>query len=298
MKGERLEVTFLDVGWGDAVLIEARDAQDNPSFALVDCNDTTNYPSGRVFLKRYFERLGYQPLPYPLFEHVFTTHAHVDHVNGIQGVLRTFGTKNLYSSQCAQSNNRNLVFANLVRWANRATRNNQSVMQYHGYLARNASVALGPALIDVLWPPFNANNPWDANDENNNSLVLALTLKGVRFLLTGDCVADNWDTTRPDHVALPSDLRMVQHPHHGARNGLFDQNRMTPLLDQLVALRRQKSVSVLMGLSCHVRPHGHPHPDVVLELDQKNVEYYRTDRHYHTSFRTDGTSVEVRYSRY
>jgi competence protein ComEC len=299
MKGQRVEVTFLDVGWGDSILIEARDHNENASFALVDSNDTSNYPSSLIFLKRYFERLNLHPFPFPLFEHVFTTHAHADHINGIQSMLRRFGAKNLYSSQCDQANNKNMVFANLIRWANTATRNNQKVIQNQAYLSQYQTVLLGPARIDVLWPPFvSPGVPWDRNDENNNSLVLALTLGQVRFLLTGDCIAANWDTTKTPHILLPANSRMVQHPHHGAKNGLFDANNHTPLLDQILAINQQRPASdaVVMGLSCHVRPHHHPHPDVVKELDQKNVTAYRTDRNCHTTFRTDGSTLEIHYS--
>src|SRR5690349_778014 len=109
MSQESLCVTFLDVGWGDSLFIEVRDAADKPYFALVDCNDTVNYPSSRVFLKRYFERLGYRPLPYPVFEHVIVTHAHADHVNGIQDILRKFGTNNLYTSRCDTTANKNMT---------------------------------------------------------------------------------------------------------------------------------------------------------------------------------------------
>lgn len=296
MQGKRLEVTFIDVGWGDSILIEARDDQENATFALVDSNDTPNYPASLIFLKRRFERLKLHPFAYPMFEHVLVSHAHADHVNGIQSLLRNFGSKNLYASKCDPNNN--VVFANLERWVRTAKRNKQPVIQNPlKYLSQNDWFMLGPVRIDVLWPPFNGGNPWDANEENNNSLVLALTLDSVRFVLTGDCLAENWDTSRaPNCVKLPSDTRMVQAPHHGARNGTFDASKKTPLLDQITAIHQKKPNTIELALSCHIRPHKHPHVDVVSEIDTRKIERYRTDEESHTTFRTDGSRVEVCYS--
>lgn len=295
MTGQRLEVTILDVGWGDCILIEARDGNDKATFGLVDCNDTTNYQSSRIYVKRYFERLRLSPIPFPAFESIFTTHAHADHINGIQSILSTFGTTNLYSSRCNVSTN--ILFAKMLRFATRASRKGINVMNFHGYLHKPQTVHLGPVRIDVLWPPANSTSPWDATDENNNSLVLALNLDKVTFVLTGDCVADNWITAKADHVELPNATRMIQHPHHGARNGMFDSSGNTPWLDAIITQRKKKS-DICVGLSCHLRPHGHPHPNVMAELDAKSVPVYRTDEHCHTTIRTDGTKVEIRYSRY
>jgi beta-lactamase superfamily II metal-dependent hydrolase len=175
-------------------------------------------------------------------------------------------------------------------------------MGSHAYLSQNQTVFLGPVRIDVLWPPAaTGSNPFDSNDENNNSLVLALSLGNVCFLLTGDCQAENWDLNRTDHVAVPQNTRVAQQPHHGAKNGLFDvtqPTQPTPMLDQILTLQQKKTVKVLIGLSCHIRPHKHPHTSVISKLDANGVATYRTDKGYHTTFRTDGTKVEVRYAHY
>ncbi len=293
MQGTYLGVTFIDVGFGDSILVEARKDQADRVFALVDCNDSANYPSSRTFLKRRFERLGLHPFPYPMFKHVFTTHAHADHIQGVQGILKTFGAENLYSSRCDTQNNKNQAFANLIRWAGTATHNQQPVIQKQAYLSQGQTVRLGPVRIDVLWPPSLNNSFWDANEENNNSLVLALTLDRVRFVLCGDCLALNWDTNRLDHVQLPpTDVWLVQVPHHGAYNGLFDGSGTTPMLAQIAKV----APTSYLALSCHPRPHAHPDTAVIQKLDAQTLEYRRTDEHYHVSFQTDGTTMTVCYS--
>jgi beta-lactamase superfamily II metal-dependent hydrolase len=293
MSGTYLQVTFIDVGFGDSVLIEARDKQKPIEFALVDCNDSTYEGSSRIFLKRRFERLGLLPFNFPMFKHVFTSHAHADHIKGIQGILKRFGTKNLYSSRCETTNNKNQGFANLIRWANKPS--SQNKVNRQAYLCKGQSEKLGAVLIDVLWPPSLNNSHWDVNEENNNSLVLALTLDKVRFVLSADCLAENWDTNKPDHVALPTtDLRLVQVPHHGAYNGTFDSAGKTPMLAQIAALTGKKKPS--LALSSHPEPHGHPHKKVIPEIDKHQLKHYQTNENYHLSFWTDGTDVKTYYS--
>jgi hypothetical protein len=52
----RLAITFIDVGWGDSVLLEAENDRGELSFAVVDSNDSSQSRSSFLFLKRYFER--------------------------------------------------------------------------------------------------------------------------------------------------------------------------------------------------------------------------------------------------
>jgi hypothetical protein len=48
-----LNVTLIDVGWGDSILLESIDSNDNSYYALIDSNDSTNFRSSYIFLKKY-----------------------------------------------------------------------------------------------------------------------------------------------------------------------------------------------------------------------------------------------------
>jgi beta-lactamase superfamily II metal-dependent hydrolase len=310
-----LTVTFLDVGWGDSILLEARDSRGRFYFGLVDSNDTTNWPTTRVFLKRYFERHAKAAGPiarsYPFFDVVIASHSHTDHVVGLQGVIRQFGTDAIYMPRFNASNS--ATTANLLRWTKRATRKHVPVAKSQHYLDKSKTFSLGPVDISVIWPPPPLgglpNAPHDPSDENNNSLVLVLRLDDVRIVLTGDCKADNW--TKHTHgaswpIPLPSGLKLVQVPHHGARNGLFDSSGGTPLFDQISDLSRSDStVEPMIAVSCHPEPHGHPHQDVSDALDALSISkpfsscvagtrWLRTDRSLHFSVWTDGWQVATR----
>ena len=273
----RLAVTVIDVGWGDSILLEATDLAGDSHFALIDCNDYENERSALVFVKRFFQRrfVAYESNRNN-FDWVLLTHGHADHARGLKRMLQTFGTKQLWYPKSVPSTS----YGNLIRYANRSTR-----VEHHQAIDRTKVLpAFGEVGLEVLWPD---HDQIDATNENNNSIVLALTRGNVSIVLTGDAEAENWDRILP---RLPATTRVLQAPHHGARNGAFDAHDATPWITHL-----GPSVSVVM--SSHLRPHGHPHPEVIDELVNAHIQHYRTDRHFHVTCETDGNHVTFRYTR-
>lgn len=275
-----LAVTLIDVGWGDCILIDAVDSQGARRFGLIDCNDYERQRTGLAFVKRYLERLGidWKNVDHN-FEWVLLTHGHADHARGLKEMLKTFGTKHFWYPKSVAST----TFGVLLDFANRSGK-----VQHHQ--AIDESKILGapevdfPADLQVLWPNW---NQIDTQNENNNSVVLALTLGSASIVLTGDAEAENWAGIVD---RLPPNPTYVQVPHHGGRNGIFDPADNTPLLDHIRARKTR------MVMSSHVVPHGHPHPDVVAELANRNFVAYRTDRNYHVTLRTTGDRVHVSYT--
>jgi beta-lactamase superfamily II metal-dependent hydrolase len=279
----RLSVTLIDVGWGDSILVESDDDGGERRFALVDCNDYETERSSFIFVKRFFDRalIDYEASR-PNFEWALLTHGHADHARGMKRMLSTFGTRHFWYPKSVASTS----FGTLLSYANSSSR-----VQHHQSIDStkilDPAINFGSASLKVLWPD---HDRVDASNENNNSVVLAVTLGKVTFVLTGDAEAENWPTIAP---RLPATVRVFQVPHHGGRDGLFDPaDDSTPWLDRLSSATTQPR----MALSSHIRPHGHPHPDVVTALTGANLAAFRTDRHSHLTFSTDGTTVDVQYS--
>ena len=114
----------------------------------------------------------------------------------------------------------------------------------------------GDAQMAVMWPPHNTV----AANENDNSVVLALTLGQVTFVLTGDSeVSGVWSTLSS---SLLSTTRFFKVPHHGAVNGTFDGYGNTPWLSALPS-------GAHVAISCHKEPHQHPNATVVNALGAK-----------------------------
>ena len=53
-----LNVTLIDVGWGDSIFIEHIDDNDDPHYGLIDSNDKEFERSAEIFIKKYLRRNG------------------------------------------------------------------------------------------------------------------------------------------------------------------------------------------------------------------------------------------------
>lgn len=319
----QLWLTFIDVGWGDSILLELEDGSPTHRFALIDSNDTTAWPSTRSFLKRHFERyaatLGNSTaLPYPLFDFVVATHAHTDHISGLRWIINRYGADRFYFPRFDVANS--AAFDRLLSWASSHINsyNNLPVTNQRKFLAFPDTFTFGSpqrgVQCGVLWPPPPQagfpNDPNDPNNENNNSVVLSIQLNDVVFVTTGDCEVDNWKRSSGGgtwKIGLPNrNLKLVQIPHHGAQNGLLDAHNNAPMLDQIHDLQIvDPSVAPMLVASCHPKPHHHPAPAVAQLLDSNRfggrfttcipgTNWLRTDKNLHFTVWTDGTTVETR----
>ena len=271
-----LSVTLIDVGWGDSIFMESKDSHGQSRYALIDSNDTTYLRSSQIFLKRFFERTKIQlPDDKPVFELVVLSHAHSDHGQGLKALLKSFGTKNFWYPKSLDWSS----LISLIHYSNRS-----SNVEHHRAVDDTRPIArIGDVSIKVLWPK---SDEIDRRNENNNSIVLALELGNVSFVLTGDAEEEVWEQVASQ---IPDNTRFFKVPHHGSRNGTIGHADSTPWLDEC-------SSNTILGISSHVRPHKHPHQEVIDKFDGGHKKYYRTDEHYHITFHTDGNNFDVKYS--
>lgn len=270
-----LSITLIDVGWGDSILVESVDDSGHRRYGLVDCNDTSISRSSFLFVKRHLERIGEElGEDRRMFDFVVLTHGHADHVSGIQSMMSYFKTNWFWYPKSVEHGG----FAKIINYANRYP---AKVLQHQAIDNTKDLPSFGDVDLKPLWPPHSEDGPYDKSNENNNSIVLALTLNNVGFVLTGDCEAGNWVEIR-DRLREITGLAVFQVPHHGALNGVFDDSDNTPWLDTLPDMTR-------LAISSHIKPYNHPAPRVVDRLSDRTVEPFRTDQHYHLTFTTDGT---------
>jgi competence protein ComEC len=271
-----LRTTLIDVGWGDSLLLECSDDKGKEHFALIDSNDSVYLRASHTHVKKFFERKNITfPTKSHLFDWILLTHAHADHAEGLKRMLRDFGARRFWYPD---PRHKPAYYADLLRYARKSSR-----MKHHELIHNNkVAPSFGAATMDILWPPPGVG---PAN-ENNNSVILAITLKDVCFVFTGDAEADGVWTKLSSQI--PAKTLFFKVPHHGAENGTFTSGGKTPWLDVL-----QKNAKV--AISSHVRPFSHPEQKVIDELDKRGFTY-RTDQHYHITVETDGDKVEITYS--
>lgn len=186
-------VVVFDVGQGDAILVQGRDAA-----VLVDGGGAL--PGGADLGARAvvpaLRALGVHRL-----DVVVATHADLDHRGGLPSVLRDVSVGELWLPRDTAGE-----FEALVAAAHRA-----------GIPVRERSrgdpaVRLGDLRLETLWPPPAALQP--AASRNDRSLVSRVELAGIRVLLPGD-ISHRVEEALVD---VGADLRasLVVLPHHGS----------------------------------------------------------------------------------
>jgi competence protein ComEC len=252
---DHLRVSVLDVGQGDAILIEA------PSGArvLVDGG-----PSGALITQALGEVMSPGERRIDL---MVLTHAQDDHVTGLIEVMERYDVRGvLWNGQAGETA------------AFRALSEAMTGQALPVAIAQAGQVVeLGDgAYIEVLHPQP-ALLVGTEDDLNNNAVVLRLVYGEVSFLLTGDIEVDGEKAILDaGHDVSATVLKVAHHGSDGATT--------QPFLDATAP-----SIAVVSAGAGN--PFGHPSPSLRLRLS--GVPLLRTDLNGTVSFETDGTHLWV-----
>ncbi|HEX7172682.1 MAG TPA: DNA internalization-related competence protein ComEC/Rec2 [Candidatus Limnocylindria bacterium] len=257
----RLHVTTLDIGQGDAILVES---PSGPTM-LVDGG-----PDPELTLRRLGANL---PFWARRIDVLLLSHPHQDHVAGLVDVLDRFQVRLLVHAGFAFEN------AAYERLLADAARDGIAV---RSVLAGETFALDGATSFEVLYPSAeDVGAPLPEGDINNGSVVLALRHGGFGALLTGDAEAPVEAALVARGLLPPVDLLKVG--HHGSTSST------TPAL--LAATR--PSIAVIS--SGEGNEYGHPAPETLATLaSQPGISVHRTDLDGDVEVVTDGRSYQVR----
>jgi competence protein ComEC len=238
-----LELTFVDIGQGDAAVIRAPDGR----AVVVDGGGGGRSDVGARVLAPYLARIGVRRLSL-----VILTHPHPDHAGGLAEILLRYPTDELWTN--GQEGNDPSVRALLAAAATRQVPHRPP-----------RSLQLGAVTLDVLAPrnEHGVIAPDPLASENDNSLVVRLRYGGRAVLLTGDVEADAERALLRSRLG-PVDVLKV--PHHGSRTSSSE-----PLLS---TLRPRWAIASLGAGNRYL----FPHPDVVARYRAVGASFLRTDR--------------------
>jgi competence protein ComEC len=257
-----LRVTFLDVGQGDATLVELPgggswlvDAGGLPGSRTFDIGARVVAP---VLWARGIGRL----------DTLVLTHGDPDHAGGAGSVLGDFGPRTVWEGVPVPAHA-------LLRDLRERARGIGSGWTQVRAGVRHASGAAG---IEVRHPP---PPDWERQRvRNDDSVVLEIRFGGVSVVLPGD-IGSEVEHAIARHLP-PARLRVLKAAHHGSRSSSGEA--------WLDALRPAVAV-----ISCgRDNPYGHPALAVLERLQARGIEIYRTDEDGAVTIETDGTEVEIR----
>ncbi len=254
--GETLRVTFLDVGQGDACVLELPDGQT----VLIDGGaryDTLDM--GRAVVGPYLWERGITRL-----DHVIATHPQLDHVGGLTWIVRSFDVGRYWSNGVARDEPFYRQLQDMLR-----TRGLTEEHAEEGHLV----IESGPCRLGIMNPPAEldaearrggAAGPLSGSLLNDHSIVTKLECGRHSLLFTAD--VETGALARLHQRGAMSDATVIKVPHHGAASSLYE-----PWIAGL------KGNRAIVSVGRH-NAYGHPVAAVVAAYEQAGIRLWRTDR--------------------
>jgi competence protein ComEC len=256
-----LHVTALDIGQGDAVLIETPTGRT----LLVDGG-----PDPELTLRRLGANL---PFFARRIDVLLLTHPHQDHVAGLVEVLDRFRVNLVLHAGIPFDN---AAYERLLADAADAA------VPVHVARAGEVIALDATTSVRVLYPTAaDAAAPLPEDDINNGSVVVELSHDAFRALLTGDAEAPIEALLAERELLEPIDLLKVG--HHGSRSST------TPAFLGII----DPSVAVIsVGRD---NEYGHPAAETLATLAaDTGIAVFRTDLDGDVELTTDGRTLRVR----
>lgn len=179
-----LTVTWLDVGQGDAAVIQC-----GGQSMLIDGGK----PEKSSYIYAWLQQHGLSYL-----DVIVATHVDADHIGGLSGALNYASVGTAY---CPETTGTTETFQSFVKYL--AQRGKQITVPTAG-----ETFALGGAQIQILGPLHRAE------DSNDNSIVLKVSFGATSFLFTGDAERAEEQDLLNSGVNLQSTVLKVG--HHGS----------------------------------------------------------------------------------
>jgi len=237
-----LEVSFLDVGQGDAVFINTSLNQQ----VLIDGG-----PDSLILLEKLGERM---PVWDRTIDLVILTHPERDHLTGLMEVLKRYQVENILWSGFDKGNEETRAWIKLI-----------SEEGAKIWIAKSRmKITAGRDVFKVIYPLQASDVQKPGASANNTSVVIRLTDGQIGFLFTGDI----GKTPEKEIIASQQDIQadILKVSHHGSKTSSSEE--FIKAVSPLVAI-------ISVGKD---NKYGLPSQEVLEMLAKSGIRVLRTDQ--------------------
>lgn len=227
-----LDVYFLDVGQADSILLS-----NNGHYMLIDAGNNEDGPK----LVNYFKSLGITK-----FDYVIATHAHEDHIGGMDDIIKNFDIGTFYMPDLITTTK---TFEDVL-----------DALSEKQIAFETPTIDQEFSFSDTKITTLYVNN--EAKNLNDSSIVLRLKHGTNTFLFTGDA------STKVEKQLLNKNIAsdVLKVGHHGSRYSTSKEflNKVNP-----------QYAIISVGIN---NTYKHPHDETLKKLNDKKIIIYRTDQ--------------------
>ena len=276
-----LKITMLNVGQGDAFLIQTKSQN-----ILIDTSDMDE----RSKLASELEKAGVNT-----FDKIILTHPHADHIGGVEKLIKECTVKEIYDNGVAATGK---LYQNYMK----QIKDSKGKIK-HATLVTGDVVDFGDGVkFEVLAPDKSTvkavNGGNQKTDPNNESVVGRLVYKDFTMMFTGDAEISEevaiLSSSKDNLQNLKS--RVLKAGHHGSRTSLDPSNASSV---DFLRLMNPEYVFISAGEPTDKRggnTYGHPHPEPLQAylnngIASKNI--FWTWKNGTVTLITDGKNISV-----
>ena len=251
---QELEVSFFDVGQGDAVFIQTPAGYQ----ILIDGG-----PNG-VVLDKLAEEM---PLGDRTIDLIILTHPEHDHYGGLIEVLEQYQVENILWNGIIRET------AEFKEWQRLIEEKDARII----IAQAGQRIMFKTAYLEVLHP-FEDLEGQTSKSVNNTSIVLRLVFQDNSFLLTGDAFK-----AVEKELAAKNELKadVLKVGHHGSK---------TSSAEEFIQAVSPEIAIISCGLG---NSYGHPHEEVLAVLEKFAIRILRTDEDGDIKVVSNGKELQI-----
>ena len=244
---DNLEIYYLDVGNADSILIRYHNNN-----VLIDAG---NNEDGEK-LVNYFKSLGVEN-----FKYVIGTHAHEDHIGGMDNIINSFNIEHFYMPSTITTTK---TFEDVIDGLTKKNIKFETPKIDYKFNIEDIE-------FKVLYIGDNKE------DLNKTSIILKMTYKETSYLFTGDA------TSETEKEILNKDIKstVLKVAHHGSQ-----YSSTAKFLNEV----KPKYAIIEVGKD---NDYGHPKKVVLQKLEKIGAEIYRTDQDGTIHLISDGKNIKI-----